>query len=99
MGSIRDEHDKLINETEEAQRLQAERQETAVRTDKLIHQVFRQSPEGRDLLEIWTERNLINHDPIRHGEAHDPYDIALEVGTQNFIREIIRTCKRVDEGH
>jgi hypothetical protein len=63
---------------------------------KLIHRVFRQSPAGVELLELWIKRFLIETDPIRKGEVHDSVDIGLEVGLQNFIRAINRSCVAID---
>jgi DNA-binding PadR family transcriptional regulator len=63
---------------------------------KLIHRVFRQTPSGVELLELWIDKHLIHTDPIRKGEQHDTNDIALEVGLQNFIRAINRACEGID---
>lgn len=66
------------------------------RRDTLIHRTFVQTESGRELLDIW-KQTLIDKDVVRHGEGHDPYDIGIEAGQQRFIRNIIRTCKKVEK--
>jgi hypothetical protein len=62
----------------------------------LIHRVFRQTPAGKELLDLWIKRFLIDTDPVRKGELHSEIDIGLEVGLQNFIRAINRSCVAID---
>ena len=63
--------------------------------DYLIHRVFQQSEEGRELLGIWTE-NLIYAPCAEPGM--DQVEIGIREGIKRFIRNIKLTVKKVEKG-
>jgi hypothetical protein len=68
------------------------------RKDVLIHKLFRQNPEGVELLEMWMKWALMLRPVVRYGESHDQFDIGIESGRQEFIRNIFLTCEAIDKG-
>ena len=92
--------DNFIDDFEVAQEKAREAQDRLIREgerrDSLIHRTFRQSEAGRELLEVWKE-GILRTDVVRHGESHDPYDIGIEAGFQKFVRNIIKTCEKMDK--
>jgi hypothetical protein len=76
----------------------AENDERNRRKDVLIHKLFRQNPDGVELLELWMKWSLLLRPIVRWGETHDPYDIGIEQGRQEFIRNIFLTCEAKDKG-
>ena len=76
----------------------AENEERNKRKDVLIHKLFRQNPDGRELLDMWIKYGMTLHPVVRWGESHDPYDIGIEAGRQEFIRNIYLTCEAKDKG-
>ena len=90
----------FIRDLEENQRRAEEEQELIRKAwehrDALIHRTFVQTESGRELLELW-KQTLVDKEVVRHGESHDPYDIGIEAGLQKFIRNIIKTCKKVEK--
>ena len=89
--------DDFVEAQEQANREQERLIKNGEKLDILIHRTFRQTESGRELLDLWIKKALIMKDIVRHGESHDPYDIGIEAGLQRFIRNIIRTCEKVDK--
>ncbi len=78
---------------EEAQRQTDDNQAKAEKLDYLIHKVFEQNEEGRELLTIWAETLLM----VAGAEAGmDQIDVGIREGYKRFIRNIILTIKRVE---
>lgn len=61
--------------------------------DYLIHKVFKQSQEGAELLEIWTE--ALKMTPTAQ-PGYDLLTIGIEEGKKLFIRQILTTIKKVE---
>lgn len=61
--------------------------------DYLIHKVFAQSDEGRELLEIWQEHLLMS--PTFQPSDND-LQIGYNEGVKSFIRNIILTLRKVE---
>lgn len=78
----------------EGEYFQTEHEETAVgqRLDYLIHKVFSQDEEGKELLEHWT-RALIMSPTVIPGA--DQFLAGINEGKKEFIRNIILTIERV----
>ena len=66
--------------------------------DYLIHKVFRQNEDGKELLGIWMKNGLINKTIFYGGCEFDTANIAYELARQNFIRDIYITCENVEKG-
>lgn len=65
--------------------------------DYMIHKVFAQTEEGRELLEHWMENCIIMRPVLVKGEQHDQFDIGISQGIQDFVRGIYLTCKKVEK--
>lgn len=61
--------------------------------DHLIHKVFAQTEEGKELLEYWKEALLISP-TAEHG--YDMLSVGLNEGKKTFIRNILLTIKKVE---
>lgn len=65
--------------------------------DQLIHAVFYQTDQGKELLKMWRESMELTP-VVRLGEKHDSFDIGIIQGTQDFVRNIFITCEKVERG-
>jgi len=63
------------------------------RLDYLIHKTFKQSSEGMELLELWTE-NLLMSPSFEMGD--NDLTIGHKEGVKSFIRNIILTIRKVE---
>jgi len=79
---------------EEAERLQKESEAKGAKVDYLIHRVFQQSEEGRELFSIWYD-GLIMSPCAEPGMSE--LEIGIREGLKRFIRNIKLTVKRVEE--
>lgn len=75
------------------QRLAEEKK--AEKIDYLIHKVFCQSDEGRELLNIWKD-TLIMVPTAQPGS--DLIQVGINEGHKQFLRGIYLTVKRVNDG-
>lgn len=82
---------------EEIERQQKEQQAEYEKRDYMIHKVFAQTEEGRELLQYWMEKCIISKPVAVKGEKHDLIDIGINLGIQDFVRGIHLTCKKVEE--
>ena len=64
------------------------------RIDHLIHKLFEQNEEGRELLETWKE-SLIMQPTADAGM--DLLEVGIREGQKRFIKSIILTVKRVEK--
>ncbi len=80
---------------DEALRQKVENTEVANRFDYLIHKIFEQTPEGKELMVIWDE--ILRMSPTVVG-GMDMYDVGMREGRKTFIRDIILTVRRVERG-
>jgi hypothetical protein len=65
--------------------------------DYMIHKVFAQTDEGKELLDYWMANCIIKRPVLVKGEQHDPYDIGISQGIQDFVRGIYLTCQKVEK--
>lgn len=79
---------------EEIQKQNAEMQAKNQKLDYLIHKVFAQTEEGKELLELWKDA-LIFSPGAEPGI--DSIDVGMREGTKRFIRNIILTIKKVEQ--
>ena len=80
---------------EEVKRMLVEQQGAGDKLDNLIHRVFSQNEDGRELLEIWG-KTLIMMPTATPND--DSIQIGINEGTKRFIRNIIVTIEKVDRG-
>jgi len=87
--------DLMAFDPEEAARQKADRDAQGARLDYLIHRTFCQTEEGRELLSLWKETLIMTPG----GEpGADLYTLGINEGLKRFIRSILLTNKRVEEG-
>ena len=79
---------------EEAKRLQQESEAKGAKIDYLIHRVFQQSDEGRELLSKWYD-GLIMSPGAEPGMSE--LEMGIREGFKKYIRGIKLTIKRVEE--
>ncbi len=79
----------------EALRQNQDGEAQANRLDYLIHKVFEQSAEGKELIDTW-EKALIMTPTVVSGE--DSKADGIREGKMSFIRGIIQTVNRVEKG-
>ena len=80
---------------EEARKQQEEAKAQGEKLDFLIHKVFEQTPEGKELLQMWYDA-LIMKPTVISGE--DSKEDGIREGMNRFIRVIKLTVKRVEKG-
>jgi len=61
--------------------------------ENLIHQVFEQNPQGKELLSIWKEK-LIMTPTVTPNST--PFQAGIAEGNKEFIRNIYLTIKKVE---
>ena len=79
---------------EQQQRLEAEYN----KRDYLIHKVFEQTEEGKELLKMWINNVITRKPVIVKGGGQTPYDMGIAQGMQDFVRGILLTCEKVEKG-
>jgi hypothetical protein len=83
----------LTGNLEEAKKQVADIEARGAKLDQLIHKVFRQTEEGRELLEIW-QKALINRPTVT--EVSTQFGAGIEEGKKTFIRGIVLTVERIE---
>lgn len=61
--------------------------------DKLIYRTFEQNESGKELLEYWTEHLLM----AGIDQTDNQLTIGMKEGTKLFIRNIIRTVRKIKD--
>lgn len=84
----------IITDPKEIERIKKAQELHYNRIDYLIHKVFQQTEEGRELLEIWTDEALMR--PTAEAGI-DMVSVGLNEGRKQFIRNIIMTIKKVEK--
>lgn len=79
----------------ESLRRQKDAEEKANKLDYLIHAVFEQNEQGKELITIWKEA-LIMQPTVEPGI--DQFDAGIREGQKRFIRGILLTINRVEKG-
>lgn len=80
---------------EETERIKKEQESTWNRVDYLTHKVFEQTEEGRELLEIYKEALIVTPGAM---PGMDQVEVGIIEGRKAFIRNIILTIRRVENG-
>lgn len=71
----------------------AQREEMWNKVDQLIHAVFDQNPQGKELLGIWTDALIMT--PTVTANATQ-FQVGIEEGKKEMIRNICLTIKNVE---
>ena len=83
-----------VSDSEEAKKAMERQQADGARIDYLVHKVFAQSEEGKELLKVW--RDALELTCVAdHGM--DMVGIGINEGQKRFIRGIILTIRRVED--
>lgn len=80
---------------EEADKLSKENQAKGEKIDYLVHKVFEQTEEGKELLDIWREALMMT---LTADTGMDNISIGIAEGYKRFIRNIILTVRKVENG-
>ena len=84
-----------LPDPEEVRRMLVDQQVAGDKLDNLIHKVFSQNEEGKELLEIWGKTLMMM--PTANPND-DSIQIGINEGTKRFIRNIIVTIEKVERG-
>jgi len=82
-----------IDDPEELARIEAEKEVMWNKIDQLIHQVFEQNPQGKELLTIWKETLITIPTVTPHSTQ---FQAGIAEGNKEFIRNICLTIKSVE---
>lgn len=77
----------------EVARINAENNALWEKTENLIHRVFEQNPQGKELLEQWKEVLIMNPTVTPNSTQ---FQAGIEEGKKEFIRNIYLTIKNVE---
>lgn len=69
--------------------------EKLMKRDYLIHKTFYQTDSGKELLDMWIKNGIIMKPVFSVGEQSSDFDKGIAQGTQQFIRNILITCEKV----
>lgn len=84
-----------FTDLDEVERINADREAKHARLDNLIHRTFAESEAGEELLVLWLEAILM----VPTAQAGmGLLEIGIEEGKKEFIRNIILTVRKIDEG-
>lgn len=72
---------------------QAQNQQLWNELEQLIHQVFEQNPQGKQLLSLWKEALIMSPTVTPNSTA---FQVGIEEGKKEFIRNIYLTIKSVE---
>ncbi len=82
-----------IADPEEVARINADNKVRWNKIDQLIHQVFEQTPQGKELINIWREA-LIMTPTVTPNSTQ--FQVGIAEGEKSFIRRICLTIKNVE---
>jgi len=84
-----------FTDADDVEHLKADREAKGARLDNLIHRTFAENEAGEELLGLWLESILM----IPTAQAGmEPLEIGINEGVKQFIRNIILTVRKIDEG-
>lgn len=86
---------KGLPDKEQAEKYIKEQELQGNRIDYLVHKVFEQSEEGKELLAIWHDSLIL---VPTADDGMDSVAIGIREGMKRFIRGIILTIRRVENG-
>jgi len=72
---------------------QAQNEQMWNELEQLIHQVFEQNPQGKQLLSIWKEALIMSPTVT---PCSTQFQVGIEEGKKEFIRNIYLTIKSVE---
>lgn len=82
-----------VMDPEAVKRVQDQNKQMWNNLEQLIHQVFEQSPQGKQLLEIWKEALIMDPTVTPHSTQ---FQVGIAEGKKEFIRNIYLTIKNVE---
>lgn len=82
-----------IPNPEESAKIKVENEAMWSKIDNLIHQVFKQNPQGKELLTIWKEALIMNPTVTPNSTQ---FQAGIAEGNKEFIRNICLTIKNVE---
>ena len=82
-----------ILDPESVAHAQAQNEQMWNKTDQLIHRVFEENAQGKELLAIWKEA-LIMSPTVTPNSTR--FQVGIEEGKKEFIRNIYLTIKSVE---
>jgi len=82
-----------IADPEELARIKAENEVMWDKLENLIHQVFKQNPQGAELLSIWKEALIMSPTVTPNSTT---FQAGIAEGNKEFIRNIYLTIKNVE---
>ena len=82
-----------IGDPEELAFIEAQKKEMWNNIDQLIHRVFEQNPQGKELLAIWKEA-LIMAPTVTPNSTQ--FQAGIAEGNKEFIRNICLTIKSIE---
>lgn len=82
-----------VSDPEEAKKTMERQAAEGAKIDYLIHKVFAQSEEGKELLQVW--RDALELTCVAD-QGMDMVGIGINEGQKRFIRGIILTVRRVE---
>ena len=82
-----------ILDPEAVARTQAQNEQMWNELNQLIHQVFEQNPQGKELLKIWKEALIMTATVTPSSTAHQ---CGIEEGKKEFTRNILLIIKSVE---
>ena len=82
-----------IQDPEELARIEAQKEEMWNKIDQLIHRVFEQNAEGKELLSIWKEALIMNPTVTPNSTQ---FQAGIAEGNKEFIRNICLTIKSIE---
>ena len=82
-----------IGDPEELAFIEAQKKEMWNNIDQLIHRVFEQNPQGKELLAIWKEALIMNPTVTPNSTQ---FQAGIAEGNKEFIRNICLTIKSVE---
>lgn len=82
-----------IADPEELAKIEAEKSVMWDRLENLIHQVFEQNQQGKELLELWKDALIMNPTVTPNSTA---FQAGIAEGNKEFIRNIYLTIKNVE---
>lgn len=82
-----------IADPEDLRKAEAEKAAMWSKVDNLIHQVFQQNKQGKELLEIWKDALIMRPTVTPNSTA---FQVGIAEGNKEFIRNIYLTIKNVE---
>ena len=82
-----------ISDPSDIAKASAQQKEQFNKYNQLVHQVFEQNPQGKELLKIWKEALIMTATVTPSSTAHQ---CGIEEGKKEFTRNILLIIKSVE---